>query len=116
MKQRAWLFLGAAILIEVLSTLAMKLSGSTGHPGHYALMCVLISASYVCLAFALKKIPIGVAIGIWEAAGVSLIAICSFLFFGEVLSPQKILGLGLAVAGIILLKSEASDSDAEEKS
>lgn len=108
MKKRAWLFLIAAVLIEVSSTLVMKVSGSTGRPEHYAFMYLLISASYFCLSQALKKIPLGTAIGIWEATGVSLIAIFSTLFFGEVLLPRKILGLVLATVGIILLKSESA--------
>jgi spermidine export protein MdtJ len=99
----AWTFLLAAIATEVAGTLLMNHSGHSGNLWTYALMYVLISTSYVLLSFALKKIPVGIAIAIWEGLGTALITTISMLFLGEDASTQKILGISLAVVGIVIL-------------
>ena len=99
----AWAFLMGAILTEVAGTLMMNESGHSGSLWMYALMFIFISTSYILLSFALRKIPVGIAIAIWEGLGTSLISTISILFLHERVSPQKILGLGMALTGIFLL-------------
>lgn len=99
----AWIFLILAISTEVAGTLTMKESGHSGDWSSYALMCVLISSSYVLLSFALRRIAVGIAIAIWEGLGAALIATISIMFLNEVASVQKLLGIALAMCGIFLL-------------
>ena len=99
----AWLFLILAIVTEVVGTLTMNESGHTGNPWMYGLMWVFISSSYIFLSFALRKISVGVAIAIWEGLGTALITGISIVFLHEGVSAQKILGLAMAVFGIVLL-------------
>lgn len=99
----AWFYLILAVLTEVAGTLTMNASGKSGSIAMYALMCVFIAMSYGFLSFALKKIAVGITIAIWEGLGVTLITIISIVFLDQRLSGQKLLGLVLAVVGIILL-------------
>lgn len=99
----AWIFLVLAILTEVIGTLTMNESGHSGNPWMYVLMWVFISSSYVFLSFALRKISVGIAIAIWEGLGTALITGISILFLHESVSIQKIVGIGMAVFGIVLL-------------
>ena len=99
----AWTFLILAVVTEVAGTLSMNASGQSGNIWMYALMCFFIAGSYTFLSFALKKIAVGIAIAIWEGLGVALITAISVLFLDQGLSTQKLLGLILAVAGIVLL-------------
>lgn len=99
----AWLFLILAVVTEVAGTLTMNASGQSGNPWMYVMMCLFIGASYAFLSFALKKIAVGIAIAIWEGLGVALITTISFLFLDQPLSTQKIIGLIMAVVGIVLL-------------
>ena len=121
----AWLFLFLAIVTEVVGTLTMNESGHSGNPWMYVLMWVFIASSYTFLSFALRKIPVGIAIAIWEGLGTALITGISILFLHESVSVQKLVGLGLAVFGIVLLHfgeaeseggSPDSESDAMSKS
>ncbi|MEG1210719.1 MAG: multidrug/spermidine efflux SMR transporter subunit MdtJ [Leclercia sp.] len=100
-----WILLALAIVAEITGTLSMKwASVSDGHSG-YILMLVMISISYIFLAFAVKKIALGVAYALWEGVGIFLITLFSVVLFDESLSPMKIAGLTTLVAGILLIKS-----------
>ena len=99
----AWIFLLTAIATEVLGTLSMKQSGQTGDFWNYGQMWFCIAASYTLLSFALRKIAVGIAVAIWEGLGTALITGISILFLEETLTPQKVLGLSLALLGVVLL-------------
>jgi len=99
----AWVFLILAIATEVAGTLMMNASGDYGELWMYGLMYVLIASSYFLLSLALRKIAVGIAIAVWEGFGTALITVISFFILDEVVSAQKLAGLGLAVAGIALL-------------
>ena len=97
-----WILLALAIVAEITGTLSMKwASVSGGHTG-FILMLVMIALSYIFLAFAVKKIALGVAYALWEGIGILLITIFSVLLFDETLSTIKIAGLVTLVAGIAL--------------
>ncbi|STW14786.1 Spermidine export protein mdtJ [Klebsiella pneumoniae subsp. rhinoscleromatis] len=56
-----WILLALAIIAEITGTLSMKwASVSGGHTG-FILMLAMIALSYIFLAFAVKKIALGVA-------------------------------------------------------
>ena len=48
--------------------------------------------------------PLGVAYGIWAAAGVALTAIGSRVFFKEPLTRVMVLGIALIMAGVLLVE------------
>ena len=110
----AWTYLFLAIITEVAGTLTMNSSGHSGSLWMYALMYLLISSSYILLSFALRKIAVGIAIAIWEGLGTALISTISILFLHEKVSSQKLLGIGFAIVGIILLHFGEKD-DSHEK-
>jgi spermidine export protein MdtJ len=100
---KAWFLLILAISTEVAGTLTMNASGHSGSPWMYFAMYFLITCSYVSLSFSLRKIPVGVAIAIWEGLGAALITVISIIGLGEAVSIQKVVGLILALLGIVLL-------------
>lgn len=100
-----WLLLGLAIIAEITGTLSMRwASGSEGVAG-YIIMLAMIAISYIFLAFAVKRIALGVAYAMWEGIGILFITLFSVLLFNESLSVMKLAGLGTLVAGIALIKS-----------
>lgn len=102
-----WILLALAIIAEITGTLSMKwASVSGGHTGFILmLMLAMIALSYIFLAFAVKKIALGVAYALWEGIGILLITLFSVLLFDESLSLLKIAGLTTLVIGIVLIKS-----------
>lgn len=101
----AWAFLALAIATEVIGLTVMKAASSGGGVWGYAVMYVSIALSYVFLAMAVKKISVGVAYAIWEGSGIALITLVSVFVFNHVLTGREMLGLVMAVVGIILVNA-----------
>ncbi|KFD20843.1 MAG: multidrug/spermidine efflux SMR transporter subunit MdtJ [Yokenella regensburgei] len=100
-----WILLGLAIVAEITGTLSMKWASVSGGNTGYILMLAMIATSYIFLAFAVKKIALGVAYALWEGIGILLITLFSVLLFDEALTPMKVAGLTTLVLGIVLIKS-----------
>jgi len=101
----AWVFLALAIATEVIGLTVMKAASSGGGAWGYPVMYVAIALSYVFLAKAVKKISVGVAYAIWEGSGIALITLVSVIVFNHVLSNQEMIGLMMAIGGIILVNA-----------
>lgn len=100
-----WIFLGLAIIAEIIGTLLMKYASVSGEMTGHIVMYFMITGSYVMLSLAVKKVALGVAYALWEGIGILIITIFSVMWFGETLSPLKIAGLVTLIGGILLVKS-----------
>ncbi|WP_430392264.1 SMR family transporter [Dyella sp. 20L07] len=110
---RYWLFMAAAIVTEVIGTLAMKFGSHHGsHAIGLGVMYVMLVVSYTCLALAVKRIPLAVAYGAWESLGLVLITLCSAWLFAEDLKPTKLAAIALIIAGIVLLERGTEEAPA----
>jgi small multidrug resistance pump len=100
-----WIYLTVAILIEVASTVSLRLA-SAGRRAWYAVVVPGYVISFVLLSLALREgMGIGVAYGIWTAVGVALTALLSRRLFAEPLTRTMVVGLALIVAGVVLLEA-----------
>ncbi|MDD0974093.1 SMR family transporter [Pseudomonas fontis] len=102
---RSWIYLFIAIVAEVIGTASMKFHVSDSPLLSHGLMYVMIGLSYGFLALAVKRVPLGVAYALWEGIGIVLITLVSVTWLGETLGLLKALGLGVMIAGILLIKS-----------
>lgn len=103
-----WIFLVAAILCEVSATLSLRIA-SAGRAAFYAVVVVGYLAAFSLLALALAEgMGLGVAYGIWAAAGVALTAIASHFLFTEPLTPVMMGGIALIMAGVLLVEVGAA--------
>ena len=99
-----WMFLGLAIITEVIGTLSMKYASVSGGSAGMIVMYIMIASSYILLSMAVKKVALGVAYALWEGIGILIITTFSVMWFLESLSPLKLGGLALLIAGITLIK------------
>ncbi|HHN8430296.1 TPA: multidrug/spermidine efflux SMR transporter subunit MdtJ [Morganella morganii] len=99
-----WMFLGLAIITEVIGTLSMKYASVSGGSAGMIVMYIMIASSYILLSMAVKKVALGVAYALWEGIGILIITTFSVMWFHESLSPLKLGGLALLIAGITLIK------------
>jgi len=105
-----WLFLGLAIFSEVLATSFLK--SSEGFTKLWP--SVIVFAGYMLafyfLSLTLETIPIGVAYAIWSGVGVASITLVSVIAFDQKIDFSAILGIGLIIVGVIVLRvfSDAS--------
>lgn len=97
----SWLYLLMAIVLEVSGTTCMKLSeGFTRAPFAWC-MFGLYALSFTALTFALKQIPLSVAYAIWSGLGTAIIALLGVLIFREAITPFKLIGIVLIIAGVV---------------
>jgi Membrane transporters of cations and cationic drugs len=98
-----WLLLGTAILTEVAASLSLK--AALDEPWFLVIVVLGYVAAFVGLTLALRRgMPLGVAYGIWAAAGVALTAALSAVIFGEPLTPLMLGGIALVIAGVLCVE------------
>ena len=108
-----WLLLIGAIVAEVLGTMCLRAAVDQS----IFAIGVLISyvVAFILLGLALGRgIPIGIAYGIWAAAGVALVAVLGAFLFGETLSFTAILGIVTIMAGVFIVQTGQSNPDQAE--
>ncbi|WP_428821492.1 DMT family transporter [Microbulbifer sp. MCCC 1A16149] len=98
-----WVYLSIAIVAEVVGTLFLKSSDGFSK----VIPSVIVVLSYVLafylLSISLKSISVGIAYAVWAGAGVALIALAGFIFFGQKLDMAAILGMVLIVSGVVVI-------------
>ena len=98
-----WVFLAVAIVSEVFATSALKASDGFSGLGPSIIVVVGYGVAFFFLSLTLRTLPVGVAYAIWSGAGVALIAIIAWLYFGQTLDIPAIIGLLLIVSGVVVL-------------
>lgn len=100
-----WLLLAGAILCEVTATVSLRVASTGGSRRWYVPVVAGYTVAFVLLAATLAQgLGIGVAYGIWTACGVALTAVAARVLFAEPLTPLMGLGIGLIVAGVLLVE------------
>jgi small multidrug resistance pump len=97
------LFLGLAILSEVMATTALKYSEGFIKWFPSILVVVGYGAAFYLLSISLKVIPIGVAYSVWSGVGIVLIAIIGYFMWNETMDWAKGLGIFLIIIGVVLV-------------
>ena len=106
-----YLLLVGAIAAEVVATLCLRASAGMTRPLPAVVVVVGYVTAFALLSMALtRQVPLGIAYGIWAAAGVALVALLSVALFGERLTGVQVGGLVLIVLGVVALEAGAASS------
>jgi len=98
-----YLLLGAAILIEVIATTAMKSSDGFSKLVPSMICGLGYLVSFYLLAQTLKSIPTGIAYAIWSGVGIVLISLIAWLVHGQKLDGGAMAGMALIVCGVAVI-------------
>lgn len=101
---RAWLWLGVAIVAEVIATSALKATAGFSRPVPSAIVVVGYGVAFYCLSLALQAIPVGITYAVWSGVGIVLITLIAWLLYGQALDAAALVGLALIVAGVLVLQ------------
>ena len=108
-----WALLGAAIVVEVAATLSLRASQD-----HSAWLVVVVAgylASFILLTLVLRTgMPVGVAYGIWGASGTAATAVLAAAIFGDPFTWPIVAGIGLIIAGVLLVEFGSRPARADE--
>ncbi len=99
----AYLYLGIAIVAEVIATTALKASDSFSRLWPSLIVVVGYGIAFYCLSLTLKSIPTGIAYAIWSGVGIVLISLLGWVVHRQTLDLPAILGLGLIIAGVLVV-------------
>ncbi|MEX0622595.1 MAG: SMR family transporter, partial [Saccharospirillum sp.] len=98
-----WVFLSIAIVAEVIATSAMKSSEEFSRFWPSLIVVVGYVLAIYFLSLTLRTIPVGIAYAIWAGMGIVLIALASWLLYGQRLDFPAILGMGFIIAGVVTI-------------
>lgn len=100
-----YVLLIGAILSEVTATVSLRLSEGFSKIVPSIVVVVGYLTAFTLLSLVLKRgMSIGIAYGIWAAAGVALVALVGAAFLGDGLTGVQIGGLVLVAAGVVALE------------
>lgn len=100
-----YLYLGIAIIFEVIGTSALQASESFTRLIPSLITAVTYAASFLFLALTLKTIPVGIAYALWSGVGIVLIAAVGWFWFKQALDTPALVGLSLIVAGVVVVNA-----------
>ncbi|KAF1022288.1 MAG: Multidrug transporter EmrE [Paracidovorax wautersii] len=92
-----------AIVLEVIGTSALQQSQQFTRFVPTAIMAVCYAGAFYLLSHTLKTMPVGIAYAIWSALGIVLISLVGYFVFGQKLDVPAIVGLGLIIAGVVVV-------------
>nr|WP_191086287.1 multidrug efflux SMR transporter [Roseococcus microcysteis] len=101
----AWLTLGAAGLFEIAWAVGLKYTVGFTRLWPSVFTVSAMVASFWLLSLALKVLPIGTAYAVWTGIGATGTAIIGMAFLGDAVSLPRLLGIGMIVGGILVLKA-----------
>lgn len=98
-----WIYLSLAIVSEVVGTSFLKSTEGFSRLGPSLVVLVGYGLAFYFLSLTLRTMPVGIAYAVWAGVGVALIALVGWLFLGQALDAPALLGIGLIVAGVVVL-------------
>lgn len=99
-----YILLGIAIIGEVIGTTCMKLSDGFKNKLPTIGLAISYLISFSALGFAMLDIPLGIVYGLWAGIGTALTTIAGALIWKEGFGWRKLLGVGLIIAGVVILE------------
>jgi small multidrug resistance pump len=98
-----YIYLILAVLAETIGTTALQASHQFTRPGPSIVVVIGYAAAFYLLSLTLSVMPVGLVYAIWSGIGIVFIALIGLLVFGQRLDLPAIIGLGMIVAGILVI-------------
>ncbi len=100
-----WFWLAGAILAEVSGTVALRFSEGFTRIVPSIIVVLGYGTAFYALSQALSRgMDLGIAYGVWAAAGVALVALIGAVFLGEGLTWVQLGGIALVIGGVLALE------------
>ncbi|CDY76433.1 Ethidium bromide-methyl viologen resistance protein EmrE [Caballeronia glathei] len=102
-RSSAYVLLAIAIVAEVVATSALRASDGFTRLIPAIVVVVGYGISFYLLSLTLRSIPVGIVYAVWSGAGIVLITLVAALLFKQIPDLPAVLGMGLIVAGVVVL-------------
>ena len=105
-----WLFLGIAIVAEVIGTTALKATDGFSRIVPSLIVAIAYGASFFFLSLTLKAIPVGIAYAVWSGVGIVLIVLAGWWLYGQAIDAAGMVGIAFIGAGVVILNTLSKTS------
>jgi len=99
-----YLHLAIAILTEVAATSALRASNGFTRFWPSVVVIVGYGICFLALSLCVRRMPIGVAYGIWSGIGIVLITIAGWYLYRQRIDGPAMIGMGLIIAGVLVIQ------------
>ena len=99
-----YLYLAIAIIAEVTATSSLKYTEDFTKWLPSLIVILGYGIAFYFLTLSLKVLPIGIAYAIWAGAGIALITLIGWFWFGEKLNLAALIGIGLIITGVVVIQ------------
>ena len=103
-----WVLLATGIAIEILATASLKLSDGFTKIGFAGLTLICFGAAFYVMSLVVRTMPVGVAYSVWAGGGIAGVTLLGAFAFGQRLDGFAYLGVGLILAGVVVLNALSS--------
>lgn len=111
-KNMAYIYLTAAIITEVIGTLALKASDGFSKFQPSAVVVAGYATAFFFLSRTLRTMPVGIAYAIWAGSGTALIVLVGAILFKQSPDTDALIGIALILAGIVVINLGSSEISA----
>jgi quaternary ammonium compound-resistance protein SugE len=100
----SWILLIVAALFEIAWAVGLKFTEGFTRLWPSLGVGVALVVSVALLGWAAKALPIGTAYAVWTGLGAAGTIVCGIFFLGEPMTVNRMVCIGLILAGVIGLK------------
>ncbi|ODT49660.1 SMR family transporter [Devosia sp. 63-57] len=97
------LYLAIAIVGEVIATSFLRASAGFTQLVPSVVVVVGYVITFYFFSLALQTIPVGIGYAIWSGVGIILVSIIAFFAYGQTLDLPALIGIGLILAGVLVI-------------
>jgi small multidrug resistance pump len=102
-RSMSWVYLSLAIAFEVVATSFISMTAGFTRLWWTVTVLCMYSVSFFMMARTVRELEVGLVYAVWSGVGTAAIVTIGIVFLGESLTFAKLLGIGLIVAGVLVL-------------
>ena len=100
----AYLYLAIAIVAEVAATTALKAADGFTRPLPTVVVVLGYGLAFWLLSLTLRHLPVGPVYALWSGVGIVLVTLLAIVVYGQRPDLPSVVGMGLIVAGVVVLQ------------
>ena len=105
----SWMLLAAAIALEVVGTVFLRVSDGFTRLWPAIAVIVAYTASFVLLSWILRTgVPMGIVYAVWSAFGITIVTLLGMALFDDKISLVTGIGIVVVIVGVVLVQLGSS--------
>lgn len=98
-----YLYLGLAIIFEVIGSSFLKASEGFSKLIPSVVVIFTYVIAFYCLSLSIKTIPLSIAYAIWAGVGIILTVLVSIFIFKQAIDIPAIIGIAFIITGVLII-------------